>query len=94
MVLERPLSQHPSLKAGSLNRFMGSSVLSQEDTILISVLILNPGPSQAQGEACGCYDYGASQQSLVPKKDERGLGSDKGKEYVEEEMGKACEGRG
>lgn len=80
-----------------LNSFLGSSVLSQEDAILISILILNPRPSQAQGEAvreaCGCYDYRASQQSLVPKKGMKGLGSDKEKKYVEEKMGRAHEGR-
>lgn len=68
----------------SLNSFLGSSVLSQEDAIFIAVLILNPRPSQAQGEAvreaCGCYDYRASQQSLVPKKGKEGLGSYKEKE--------------
>lgn len=80
----------------SLNSFLGSSVLSKEDAIFISVLILNPRPSRAQGEAvrkaCGCYDYRASQQSLVPKKGEEGLGSDK-EEYVQEETGRSYEGR-
>ena len=81
-----------------MDSFLGSSVLSQGDAILLCVLTLNPRPSQAQGEAareaCGCYDYRASQQSLVPKKGERGLGSDKKRECAKEETGRAYEGRG
>lgn len=46
------------------------------------------------GEACGCYDYRASQHNLVPKKGEGGLRSDEEKEYIEEEVGRAFEGRG
>lgn len=51
-----------------------------------SSLTLDPRPSQAQGEAarepCGCYDYRASQQNLVPKKGKRALGSDEQREYT------------
>lgn len=77
--------------------FWGFLFSHQEDAVLISVLTVNPRPSQAQGEAvrepCSCYDYRASQQSLVPKKGKRGLGSDKERSTLKKKWA-AYEGRG